>query len=109
MTTYADTYARWREDPRSVASGARVRYRSMTTSTGSSRRLSVPVDGERYLDFLANVGTEECNEALWAFQREALVRRDEVLDRPFQIAQCNHDHVRLGLLDPGIVGPLDDQ
>jgi hypothetical protein len=35
---------------------------------------------ERYLDFVANVGTAECNQALWDFQREALVRRDGLID-----------------------------
>ena len=35
---------------------------------------------ERYLDFVANVGPEECNQALWDLQREALVRRDGLID-----------------------------
>jgi hypothetical protein len=36
---------------------------------------------DRYLDFLANVGTPACNEDLWAIQREALTRRQAMLDR----------------------------
>lgn len=35
---------------------------------------------QRYLAFLANVGTSECNEDLWAVQREALTRRQDLLD-----------------------------
>jgi hypothetical protein len=35
---------------------------------------------ERYLDFLANVGTEECNETLWDLQRDALLRRDDLIE-----------------------------
>ena len=34
----------------------------------------------RYIDFLANVGTPACNEDLWAVQREALTRRDVMID-----------------------------
>jgi hypothetical protein len=35
---------------------------------------------QRYIDFLDNVGIPECNQALWDLQREALLRRDELLD-----------------------------
>ena len=40
---------------------------------------SLGAPDDRYLDFLANVGTTECNQALWAIQREALTRRDTML------------------------------
>lgn len=41
--------------------------------------LSLGAPDDRYLDFLANVGTPACNQALWAVQREALGRRDAML------------------------------
>ena len=35
---------------------------------------------QRYIEFLDDVGTPECNQALWDLQREALLRRDDLLD-----------------------------
>jgi hypothetical protein len=34
----------------------------------------------RYIDFLDYVGAPECNQALWDLQREALLRRDDLLE-----------------------------
>lgn len=42
--------------------------------------LSYGPNDERYLDFLADVGTAECNEDVWAVQREALNRRVDMLE-----------------------------
>jgi len=43
--------------------------------------ISFGAPDDRYLNFLANVGTPACNEDLWAIQREALTRRQGMLDR----------------------------
>ena len=48
-----------------------------TVAYVSPNSLGAPDD--RYLDFLANVGTPQCNQDLWAIQREALTRRDAML------------------------------
>jgi len=42
--------------------------------------ISFAAPDDRYRDFLANAGTPECNEDLWALQREALSRRQAMLD-----------------------------
>ena len=42
--------------------------------------ISYGPNDDRYLGFLAEVGTPECNEDLWAIQREALNRRQDLLD-----------------------------
>jgi len=42
--------------------------------------ISFGAPDERYIEFLANVGEPACNEALWALQREALERRDAMVE-----------------------------
>ncbi len=42
--------------------------------------ISFAAPDERYPDFLANVGTPECNQKLWDIQAETLERRQAMLD-----------------------------
>ncbi len=42
--------SRWREDAETVADNARARYQAINRPAGEPRRLSVPVDGARYLE-----------------------------------------------------------
>jgi hypothetical protein len=42
--------------------------------------ISFAAPDERYVEFLADAGTPQCNEDLWALQREALTRRQAMLD-----------------------------
>ncbi len=60
--------------------------------------ISFGVPDEGYLDFLANVGTPECNEDLWAIQREALTRRQAMLDL---LATRNLSFERIGGIERG--------
>jgi hypothetical protein len=56
-------------------------------------------DDPRYIDFLANVGTQDCNEKLWALQREALLRRDTLLDLFEQRTSTSYTYDRIGGYD----------
>jgi hypothetical protein len=55
--------------------------------------ISFGAPDERYLDFLANVGTPECNQELWAIQREALTRRDAMLDLLEEVPGLTFDRI----------------
>lgn len=61
--------------------------------------LSLGAPDARYLDFLASVGTPECNQRLWAIQREALTRRDAMLDRLAARTDLSFD--RIGGIERG--------
>ena len=63
--------------------------------------LSYGLNDDRYLDFLAGVGTPECNEDLWAIQREALNRRQAMLDLFEAFADdTGYTYTLMGGLDP---------
>jgi hypothetical protein len=62
--------------------------------------ISYGVPDDRYIDFLANVGTPECNQDLWAIQREALERRDTLI--PMIESQAGHlSFDRIGGIERG--------
>jgi hypothetical protein len=63
--------------------------------------LSFGAPDDRYLEFLANAGTPECNQDLWALQREALSRREALLDLLEAYADNNgYTYDRMGGLGP---------
>ena len=61
--------------------------------------LSLGAPDDRYLDFLASVGTPECNQQLRAIQRETLARRDAMLDR--LAARTDLSFERIGGIERG--------
>jgi len=68
--------------------------------------LSYGAPDDRYLDFLANVGTPECNQDLWAIQRETLERRDTMI--PMMQSYVGHlGFDRIGGIERGFHALMD--